>query len=137
MVGTIFSAPRGPAVWQCVAEGMANYFTKCCVTGEIAFSRRVAPCSFRIPVPRFRVKLRILTICHWLPAGSQNLLQHRFGENVVCSSHLQPVDSSAQCPYWAERVHDMGGSCVNGERLRHRSLSESYNRAGEYEDASF
>src|SRR5580704_3270570 len=102
-----------------VSVGVADHVARRSgVTGEISASRRVAPRSLRIPVPRLDEKVRILPITDNSPACGKNFL-NLIGakENIRCVAG-HSINGRSQGVKRAEFVHNVAGCSVNGDGLR-------------------
>src|ERR1700691_6319958 len=85
--------------------------------GEITFAPWIAPCTGRIPMPRFHVQLGVLAVRNGLPARRKNLLDCRLDEKFVSSPVRQPVDSRAECACRNYRICRMFSHGVYADRL--------------------
>src|SRR5215472_3987648 len=81
-------------------------------------SFRIAPPAAGIPVPGFDHELRILAISDGLPAGIENLLEQRVGQEFFRRARSQPVDSRTQGTNRTESVGHMRFGSIDRNGLR-------------------
>src|ERR1700693_1756798 len=84
------------AMGERIAIRMEEKIPRRCAAGEISFAGRIAPCSGRVPVPRFYVQFRVLPVRNGLPTCGKNLFDHRLNEKLVRSAVRQSVDSRSK-----------------------------------------
>src|SRR5689334_13329974 len=103
---------------QGISVGVANHFLcRRRIPCEVALAGRVAPGSFRIPMPGLNKQLGVLPIADRTPPCLKNLLYLVRPEKDVGCVGGNTIHRGTQGTKRAERVCDMTRSCIDADRL--------------------